>query len=183
MLLLAMLVSSCASTPNIYSDFNASVNFQSYKSFGFFEKLDTDHRYESLVSQYLKDATIAEMTKRGFIFTEHNSDLLINFHTNVEQKQRVHEIPIVDRAGYYAYRSHRSYYDVWPSYEIYIENYEEGTLNIDMVERKSNAMVWEGIAVGRLSKEKKQNIQSTIEKAVIEIYSQFPISVPMEKNK
>lgn len=170
-------------TPKIYSDYNTSVDFHSYKSFGFFEKIETDRHYESLVSQYLKDATIAEMTKRGFVFTDEEPDLLVNFNTNVEQKQKVHERPVFDKTTYYGYRNNRFTYDVWPTYEIYIENYEEGTLNIDMVERKSNKMVWEGIAVGRVSKNEKQNIQEVIKKVVIEIYSKFPILPPDVNDK
>ena len=43
-------------------------------------------------------------------------------------------------------------------------------------------MVSEGHAVGRLAKKDKENIQSTIENAVVEIFIQFPISVPVKND-
>ncbi len=68
---------------------------------------------------------------------------------------------------------------------MHIDNYEEGTLNIDIVERASTKMVWEGIAVDRLTKKDKENIQLTIEGAVIEIFKQFPIEIvtPINNDK
>lgn len=178
-----MLFSSCAIQPKIHSDYNRSVDFSLYKSFGFYDQVDTEHGYETLVTQYLKKATIAELTKRGLIFSQENPDVLINFHTNVEQKQKIYKVPSYDHAGYYDYRMRRYYYNPWPEYEIHIDNYEEGTLNIDMVERASTKMVWEGIAVGRLTKKDKENIQLTIESAVVEIFKQFPIAAPIENDK
>jgi len=181
--MMVVLISSCAINPKIHSDYNRSIDFNQYQSFGFYEQVNTEHGYETLITQYLKKITIAEMTKRGLTFAEQNPDLLINFHTNVEQKQKIYKVPRYDYVGYYAYRMHRYYYEPWPEYQIQIDNYEEGTLNIDMIDRKSTKMVWEGIAVGRLTKKDKENIQSTIENAVVEIFTLFPIPVPMESNK
>ncbi len=166
-----ILISSCTSvSPTIRANINQSANFNQYKTFGFFEKLDTDYNYESLVSQYLKEATKTEMTKRGYVFTDTNPDLLINFHNNIEDKQRVYQVP----APYYSYRG-RAYYDTWDGYDAYVDNYTEGTLNIDIVDRKQNKMVWEGIAIGRLSEEDLNNLQPTLQKTVAEIFSKFPL--------
>jgi len=181
--MIAVLVSSCAINPKIHSDYNRSIDFNQYESFGFYEQVNTEHGYETLITQYLKKTTIAEMTKRGLVFAEENPDLLINFHTNVEQKQKIYKVASYDHLGYYSYRAYRYYYDPWPSYEIQIDNYEEGTLNIDIVDRESTKMIWEGLAVGRLSKKDKENIQSTIENAVVEIFTQFPIAIPIENDK
>ena len=180
--MVVMLLSSCAIQPKIHSDYNRSVDFNLYKSFGFYDQVDTEYGYETLVTQYLKKATIAELTKRGLIFSQENPDVLINFHTNVEQKQKIYKVPSYDHVGYYDYRLRRYYYNPWPEYEIHIDNYEEGTLNIDMVERASTKMVWEGIAVGRLTKKDKENIQLTIEGAVVEIFKQFPIAAAIEND-
>jgi hypothetical protein len=181
--MVVMLISSCAIEPKIHSDYNRSIDFNQYESFGFYDQVDTEHGYETLVTQYLKKITIVELTKRGLSFSEENPDLLINFHTNVEQKQKIYKVPSYDHVGYYDYRVRRYYYDPWPEYEIRIDNYEEGTLNIDMVERKSTKMIWEGVAIGRLTKKNKENMQLTIENAVVEIFRQFPITAPIENDK
>jgi hypothetical protein len=180
--IIIMLISSCATSPNIHSDYNRSIDFNQYENFGFYEQVDTEHGYETLVTQYLKNATIAELTKRGLSFSDDNPDLLINFHTNVEQKQKIYKVPGYDRTGYYDYRARRYYYNPWPEYEIHIDNYEEGTLNIDVVDRESKKMVWEGIAVGRLTEKDKEDIQSTIENSVVEIFRQFPIPATVKND-
>jgi len=172
-----LLISACSGVDTtIRSNTNQSIELSQYSTFGFFQQLDTDARYETLISQYLKKATINEMTQRGFILDNEKPDLLINFHTNVENKQYVHQIPTAERGGYYSYRG-RVYYDAWTGYDTYVENYTEGTLNIDIVDRKQNKMVWEGIAVGHLTEKKQQNMASTLQKTVSDIFAVFPISV------
>ena len=172
---IVILTSSCtAMGPTIRTNVNQSTDFSQYKTFGFLPQLDTDYSYESLVSQYLKEATKKEMTNRGYVFTDDNPDLLINFHNNIEDKQRVYQVPASYNRSYYSYRG-RTYYDVWDGYETYVDNYTEGTLNIDVVDRKQNKMVWEGISIGRLSEEDLNNLQPTLQKAVAEIFSKFPL--------
>jgi len=176
------LVTACSSGPTIRTNVNRSVNFHQYKSFGFFEELDTDKRYQSLVSQYLKEVTIQEMTTRGFVLVADNPDLLINFHTNVENKQVIRQTPSTSYGGgyggYYGYR--RSfYYDPLPSYDTYVDNYQEGTLNIDIVDRVQNKMIWEGVAEGRLSQETLTNLQPALHRVVGEIFAEFPIPAPV----
>ncbi|NQZ53959.1 MAG: DUF4136 domain-containing protein [Piscirickettsiaceae bacterium] len=175
-----VLLSACTTGPTIYSDYNRTIDFNQYKSFGFVVPLDTDRQYESLISQYLKESIIVEMTRRGLTFVIQDPDVLINFHTNVEQKQKIKEIPTHNRTSYYSYRKRWYSYDAWPEYEIYIDNYEQGTLNIDVIDRQLNKMIWEGIAVKRLGEKDKLNIQSTLQEAVVEIFLQFPIAAPME---
>ncbi|PHS71498.1 MAG: hypothetical protein COB23_00555 [Methylophaga sp.] len=175
-LCITLLITACSSVgPTIRSNFNSSVDFNQYKTFGFFQKLDTDYRYESLTSQFLKDATIVEMTKRGFTFTKDAPDVLINFHNTVESKQDVRQRPTVSYGRSYRYHK-RIYYDARIGYETYTHNYKKGTLSIDMVDRQQNKVIWEGVAEERLTKEELKNLQSTLQKSVAEIFAQFPIS-------
>jgi len=155
---------------------NPQVNLSEYKSFGFFEKLDTDERYESLLSQYLKASTKAEMQSRGFTFTENNPDLLINFNQETTDKQYVRQIPTTT-GGYYGYRGH-VYYDTWVGFEPYIENYQQGTLTIDIVERQQNKMVWQGVAVDVINPDNLKHLDTTVPTLVNAIFKQFPIAAP-----
>jgi hypothetical protein len=169
------LTSACSVNPTIRTTFNQAVDLNQYKTFGFFQPLDTDSRYESLTSQYLKQATVVEMTRRGFVLSKNTPDLLINFHRDIRSKQQINEIPITGYSGYHQYRGHLSY-DSWLSYRTYIDNYQEGKLKIDIVDRQSNKVIWQGEAVGRLSEAQQNNLQVTLQKAVSQMFSQFPIS-------
>lgn len=174
-LCIMLLTTACAPIgPTVRSNSNSSIELSQFKTFGFFEQLDTDYRYESLISQFLKEATITEMTNRGFVLTEDNPDLLINFHRNIEDKQDVIQSPALGHRGYYTDRG-RVYYNDWIGYETYIYDYEEGTVSIDIVDRQQNKMVWEGVAIGRLTEENMKNLQNTLQKTVSEIFAQFPI--------
>jgi len=174
---ITLLITACSGVETrVHSNTNQSVEFNQYSNFGFFRPLDTDSDYESLISQYLKEATTNEMTKRGFVLNNEQPDLLINFHSNVENKQYVHHVPRSNHGGYYSYRG-RVYYDAWLGYETYVDNYTEGTVNIDIVDRQQNKMIWEGIAIGHLTDKKQQNMQSTLQQIVIDIFSQFPITI------
>lgn len=167
---------ACSHGPKIHTNFDETIDFKQYKKFAFFKQLDTDHRYQTLVSQHLKKATTDEMQKRGYVLDQANPELLINFNTNVENKQSVQQVPSTMGMGYYGYRG-RYYYNAWPSYETHIDNYQEGTVNIDLVDKKQNKMIWEGVAVGRLNKEIRQNTLPVLEKVVSEIFAKFPVKV------
>lgn len=170
-----LFTASCSTVgPSVHANLDNTIDFNKYKTFGFFEKLDTDHRYESLLSHYLKEATTEEMTKRGFIYKAESPDLLINFYRNVENKQDIHQRPTTRYGAYYGYRG-RIYYEAWHGYDSYTVNYKLDTLNIDMVDRQLNKMIWQGTSVDRLSEEKMKNLQATLNKMVADIFSKFPL--------
>lgn len=178
LLCVALLMSACSPTsPNIRSNSNASVDINQYKTFGFFEQLDTDHRYESLLSQYLKEATRAEMTQRGFVFSKEGPDLLINFSNATTDKQEMYNHPR-SQVGYYNYRG-RIYYDTWIGYEPYIDNYQHGILTIDIVDRQYNKTIWQGVAEARINKQDQSNLQITTLKIVSAIFKQFPMAAEL----
>lgn len=175
LMLIALLIfsSACSVSPKIHSNISPVVDFSQYKTFGYFKHLDTDKRYESLLSQFLKQATTAEMTRRGFTYSDKNPDLLINFHTNIVNKLKIHQSSV--SMGYYDYR-YDFYYGVWPGYQLDVDDYQQGTLNIDIVDRKQNKMIWEGIAIGRLTQDKLDHLQQTIQSTVSEIFTRFPVA-------
>lgn len=175
-LFILFLTAACSVSPTIRSNYNQAIDFNQYKTFGFFQPLDTDSRYESLTSQYLKQATVIEMTRRGFVLSKNKPDLLINFHRYIENKQYINEIPVTGYGGYHEYRGH-VYYDYGMSYRTYIDNYQEGRLSIDIVDSRSNRVIWQAEAVGRVSNQERDNLQATLQKTVSQMFTQFPISI------
>ena len=173
---LIFLIGACATSKTVVrSDYDHKVDFSQYHSFGFFEKLATDERYESLTTEYIKTAVIQEMKSRGYHFVEQNPDLLVNFNIKLKEKQKVQSAPYA--AGYYGYRW--GYYGAWGgyNYNTYTYEYTQGTMNIDLVDRARKQMVWEGVAIGRVSEEDFANMEQTISKHVHEIFKKFPFSV------
>jgi hypothetical protein len=69
------------------------------------------------------------------------------------------------------------YYDTWGGhggYETRIDQYTQGTLNIDFVDAKRESLVWEGSVSGRITEKVLKNLSAEIDKAVDDIFSAFP---------
>jgi Domain of unknown function (DUF4136) len=175
----AALLAGCAtSKPLVRSDYDPDIDFSQYHSFGFFDKLATDERYESLTTQYLKEAVTREMKSRGYTYLERAPDLLINFNIKLKEKQVIRTTPYP--AGYYGYRW--GYYGAWGgyNYDTYSYEYTEGTMNIDMVDGNRKQMVWEGVAIGRVRQEDFDNVEKAIGNAVSLIFQKFPFTQTRE---
>lgn len=171
LLTIALVISACASTPNIYSNVDKNADFGKYQTFGFFETLATDRSgYETSESRYLKNAVTREMGLRN-IRSADDPDLKVNFYINTSDKIRSRQTPTT--GGYYGYRS--SYYGAWGGYETRIDQYTEGTLNIDVVDAGTQKLVWEGTIVGKITDEVLNNLEAVIDEAVKEIFRSFPV--------
>jgi hypothetical protein len=171
----SLLLGACASTPNTISNTDPSVDFSQYSTYGFFDPLATDDpRYESLVSNFLKVAVSQQMAQRGIAYAE-DPDLLVNFYIHTQEKVRSRSVPTM--GGYYDYRDPFGY-DPWPAYPAYetrIDQYTEGTLNIDVVDARSQKLIWEGMVSGRVTESDVSNLEQTIDEAVAAVMSSFPV--------
>ncbi len=104
----------------------------------------------------------------------------MNFYINTQDKIRTRSVPTA--GGYYDDRD--PFYDPWGgyggmgvSYETRVDQYTEGTLNIDVVDTRTNKLVWEGSVVGRLTEKDVRNMEQTVDEAVTEVMVNFPILV------
>jgi len=168
---LAALLAGCASTPDIYTNQDPTANFGDYTTFGFQAKLGTDgDQYASLASQYLKTATVREMTARGYKESA-NPDITVNFSVVTEEKIRTTQTPTA--GGYYGYRG----YGAWGGYggyETRVTQYTEGTVNLDIIDVRKQQLVWEGVVVGKVTDEVRENLQAVCDEVVTEILANYP---------
>jgi hypothetical protein len=170
--LLCICVVSCATHPTVRTDRDPRVDLTAYHTFAFFEPLTTDRKgYSTLLSARLRDATHREMQKRGFRYDPAQPDLLVNFNVNIKERQELRAMP---RYGYFGYRD--GLYDPWPdySYDFYTVTYSEGTLVIDLVDAARKQLVWQGLATGRITDKVLHSPDQAVDKAVSEIFAQFP---------
>lgn len=167
----AVLLTGCASSPKIYTNQDPSANFGDYTTFGFQAQLGTDgDQYASLASQYLKTATVREMTARGYKESA-NPDITVNFSVMTEEKIRTTQTPTT--GGYYGYRG----YGAWGGYggyETRVTQYTEGTVNLDIIDVNKQQLVWEGVVVGKVTDEVRENLQAVCDEVVTEILSNYP---------
>jgi len=168
---IGVLLAGCSSSTKVYTNVDPSVDFGDYTTFAFQSELGTDNdQYASLASQYLKTATVREMEARGYKESS-NPDMIVNFNVVTEEKIRTTQTPTT--GGYYGYRG----YGAWGGYggyETRVTQYTEGTVNVDLVDAKKSQLIWEGVIVGKVTDEVRNNLQSVCNEVVTEIFANYP---------
>jgi len=174
-LLSLLVVAGCASGPTIRSNVDASVDFKSFRTFGFIEPLATDRAgYQSLISQQLVASAERELVARGLQRTDTSPDLLVNFSADLDQRLRVTQTPVVHSRNFNSHR--RGFYSTWPMYQqTEIRQYTKGTLGIDIVDAARRQLVWEGFAIGRVTQRTTDNLGPVLDAAVVDIFGSFPL--------
>lgn len=177
---LALLLSACASGPQVRVSMDKSAEFSQYQTFAFADPLGTDRGgYQSIVSQHLKDATKQELEARGLRYVTSSPQLLVNFSAALNEKMRVMSTPApMLGMGYYGYRA--GMYTAWPLYteQQTVTQYTEGTLNIDVVDAARKQLVWEGVVTDSVTQKELDQLKTSIGIAVKAAFAKYPVALP-----
>lgn len=169
------LLAGCATGPRISSDVDPTADFSRYRSFAFYSPLAIESQgYTTLVSGRMKAAARAQMQSRGYVYDEKSPDLWVNLNAFMQEKTDVVSTPEVDYDYYYSYRARRYVAVPYWRDRTDVYRYTEGTLNVDLVDARENRLVWEGIAVGRVSRGKPEERAARIDSAIGDIFARFP---------
>lgn len=175
LLVLAMLT-GCATGPNVIANRAPGLDIADYRSFGFMEPLSTDRDgVRTLLSNRLVDAARRELEQKGLVHAEEQPDLLVNFVVSTRETlsgRPSSSVNVGFRTGGYS---------TWGGYSVGVGTstadvvqQTEGTLVIDIVDAGSNTLVWEGALSGRITDKVRRNLDPAIDKAVVDILSEFP---------
>lgn len=173
--LCVLALAGCATGPKITSEADPEADFASYRTFGFYAPLALEKEgYATPTTDRIKAAARAQLESRGYVYAAEQPDLWVNLNAYMQEKTSFTSIPTVDYNYYYSYRA-RSYLAVpyWRD-QTEVRNYTEGTLNVDLVDRRKNRLVWEGIAVGRIAKLKPEERAVRIDATMAEIFARYP---------
>lgn len=179
MLAALLMLTACASGPEVRVNSDSSADFTQYKTFAFADPLGTDRGgYQSIVSQHLKDATTRELQARGLRLVSGSPQLLVNFSAALHEKLRVSSTPTpMLGMGYYGYRA--GMYTAWPLYaeRQNVSQYTEGTLNIDLVDASRKQLVWEGVVTDSVTQKDLDQLKTSIDIAVQAAFAKYPVAV------
>ena len=178
MMMALALLTACASGPTIQTDYDHSIDFSNYKTYGYFSPMGIENpNYSSLLGQMFRDAIDKQMQARGYVKSD-NPDLLFNVSARLEEKTQVTTMtdPMM-YGGYYGYRG--GLYSPWGGYgygtSTHVSQYTEGTINVDLVDPKLKRMLWEGVAIGRVNeKHKNPELRQDIMDGVAEMFEGYP---------
>lgn len=172
--------------PTVTTTKTADVNLNNYKTYAWLPNGDSveSNRYDS---KQLNEAIVSEVNKemelRGFTLDRSNPDLLVLVHTMFDEETNVVRDPIYASYDYYApnmyldpYYNDYYYYDYNTvtrvvGYDIDKIQYTEGTLAIDLIDKKTNNVVWRGRADGYVE---PMNLRTEVQNYVEEIFEEYP---------
>ena len=164
------LLSACVTGPELRIKADPATDFSQYRTFGFPDQLGTDNRgARTMLSARLVTATTRELKERELQFVSSNADLLVDFFAGVQSgidtvNQPIMIMPVRNYGSWAGYR---------PSFRPG-ERISEGTLVVHVVDRRSNRLVWEGIANDRVTSAMTDNPDATINELIGAIFARFP---------
>lgn len=169
--LLLVGLAGCSTGPRIVTNRDPNTDLAQFRTFDFYSPLGTDRQgAQTLLSQHLIAATTAELEARGLRRDTTNPELRINFF--VSTREVVSSTP-----SSVSFRTGR--YHPWGGYSIgtstsRITQSTDGTLAMDMVNVRTNQLVWESAATDQVTSSSQRNLESTVRRAVTDMLAEFP---------
>ena len=155
------------------------INFNNYKTFawanmGRNEKSDRSNN--EIIDNNIKNAVTAELTGKGWVETQADPDVLIDYTIAVKHGHRVEDAPVYSYPfSRYVYRRGRIYSLWFPSSLVGIRSkdvpFREGELTVNMIDTKTNKLIWQGWASGDLND--RQFTSKDVDKQVKSIFKKF----------
>jgi len=180
LLCLIMLMAACSSGPKIIANTDPMADFSEFETYDFYQQLSTDRGgTRTILSTHLLTAATKELEARGFRRSGNDPDLLVDFMASTQDKIQVRNQPTT---GVSMHRG-RGRAGTWSGASMSMSTQQvtqttEGTVAIDVVDRKKNQLVWEAAAVGRVTDKTMNNLGSVIQTAVADMFTRFPVPRP-----
>ena len=186
---LAVLVLSSCSSYNYYSLNNSKTDISKYHTYAWVRgnesKLE-DYYKNDIAEDKIIDAASAALNAHGLNYDAKKPDLLIRYTAVVDSKSRTINDPVyyqypsrlVPRVAYYRGRQYYYYQYVTP-FPVYVgseqrqEQFEEGNIVIDLIDRNTSKVVWRGVAKGEVNNPERavNDIPKVVTKLLNKIHS------------
>jgi hypothetical protein len=165
------MLGACASGPDLRVNADPGADFTQVNTFGFVQDLGTtDSRgTRTMLSARLVTATTRELKGRGLQFVSNNPDVLVDFYSGLHSgistvNQPIMLMPVRNYGSWAGYRQ-----PFGPG-----ERITEGTLAVRVIDRRSNRLIWEGIAQDRVTNAMTENPDETVNSLIETIFARFP---------
>ena len=168
------LLTGCASTPKVRSDYDRAADFSRYSTYGFVATAGADRRgYQSLATQALQAAVAREMEARGYRRAD-RPDLLVNYKGRLDEKADIESTPSPMYGRGWAYRGWYGAPAAAYGGDVRTRRYKVGTLVIDVIDRERRQAVFQGSVESVVSKKMLEDRQAAIGQAVATIFTRYP---------
>ncbi|MGN6394437.1 MAG: DUF4136 domain-containing protein [Mucilaginibacter sp.] len=162
-------------------------SFNKYRTFAWLPVPDSSRNYNDIADEKIKDEVTAGLEKRGLSLQTGEPDLLVRYTIQVKDRTRTYNYPTYvyrpgvayvgvarNRYGRYFYYSIARPFPVYVGTDIVEATYKEGTLIIDLIERKNHQVIWRGYGVGDV--DNPERAINDIPEVVENILKKLPIT-------
>ena len=162
---LALLILTSCNTVRVVSDYDSEANFTAYNSFAFYKPGIDKAKISDLDKKRILRAIEAEMTAKG-ISKSQSPELLVSIFT--KEKNRID-----------VYNNNYGFGWGWNPYwnggfGSTVSSSTEGSLYIDLIDIKTNALVWQGVGTADLVTTNMEKKEQRIKEIVAKILAVYP---------
>lgn len=164
-------LTSCSSVKVSY-DYDKQASFTNYKTYAFTEEA-MKLPFDDLNRDRVIRAVETELTAKGFSKSE-NPDVLIDI--NIKAQKRT-EATATNNGGYggYGYRGRYGYGGGFSTTQISYNDYIDGTMFINMVDKSTEKIVWQGRGTKTIDEDASADKrEKNINYAVKQIFTKYP---------
>lgn len=164
-----LLLAGCSQQITVHTDYDPDYDLWTYTSFDWGQKVNIEEgknplHYNELNDKRIKMAVQEQLSNRGYKYAVESPDLILHYHIIVKDQSTV----ITEPFGY-------SYGPYWNRMNTNVYTYKEGTLILDLMDRKTNNLIWRGWAVTDVKElYSPKEVEDIINKVVSKIFKDFP---------
>lgn len=176
--MLALLMTMCSPSISITTDYDKSVDFSKFRTFGFLALDENSKKFvNDIDEQRLKDGVTRELEARGWKKVEGIGDAMVGFHVIVEQKTGTTAYTNYYGGMGYGYGFGYGYYGAPGMSSTTVQQYDYlvGTVIIDIFDAETKKLAWEGVANGEIE-ENRKNREDNIRKDMSRMFVDFPVA-------
>ncbi len=165
-------LASCAPSIKVKAHYDKDQDFSGLKTFDWLkpEPRQTNPMEKNpILARNVKKEIIANLQHKGLKVQGANPDFYIVFYGSTREKTEIQTWGSPYRTWGY-----RGWVRGWDYSYVTTDEYEEGTLVIDIIDAKSNRMVWRGSGSDRIEKAPSKKFEERVQAAVHKILSGFP---------
>lgn len=170
----ALVLVACGGGVTVSSDYDPGVDFARYGTYAWAERTETgddDPRvYNSITMQRVRTAVDRALAAKGYGEADEGADFYVAWHGAIE-----------GRMSYQTINSHYGYGWGWyggmgvGTSNTYVNEWDEGTLLVDIIDAGTNQLVWRGTATGTVERNlSPQESQARLDDAAAKLLQTFP---------
>ena len=169
MLCVALLLSACASTPEVHTDHDPAANFASYRTY-YWAQLPNSRN--PLVGQRIASGIDARLSAKGWTRQEGSGDVALVANVATSEKQTLDTMYTGGAYGGWGWGPGWGYGGVGSS-TTRVNTYTVGTLVLDMFDANTKRAVWRGTASGTVP-DSPDKVDVQVNAALDKMFAVFP---------